>query len=85
MTGDAFTSSTIDVGGLSIHSPTGDVGNPPLVLLHGLSGTPGPGTRTRRRSATAIACLRLISAVTATRAGPPATARLRWPVTCCPS
>jgi pimeloyl-ACP methyl ester carboxylesterase len=38
MTGEAFTSGTIDLGGLTMHyTDWGDSGNPPLVLLHGLS------------------------------------------------
>jgi pimeloyl-ACP methyl ester carboxylesterase len=39
MTAEAFTSSTIGLGGLSIHfTDWGDADGPPLVLLHGLSG-----------------------------------------------
>jgi esterase len=39
MTAEAFTSSTISLGGLSIHfTDLGDPSSPPLVLLHGLSG-----------------------------------------------
>ena len=39
MAAEPFTSSTISLGGLSIHfTDWGDVSSPPLVLLHGLSG-----------------------------------------------